>query len=66
MMSREDEIQILCREIFQLKAESWEGHFSCTFCGKVNQDYNCHGSKTLREIEHNSDCAYLIAKDLAV
>jgi len=63
---REKDIQELCKQVLELSAEvsySWGGYESsrCPLCGvKVNyEEYD------MSKLEHNSNCGYLIAKDLS-
>lgn len=64
MEQREKDIQELCRQVkgAYLVPETRDcGYTLCPFCnhkGAWNADF-------VEEIEHNSNCAYLIAKDLS-
>lgn len=63
-MSREKDIQELCRQVIDLSLlpETGDcGYTNCPLCyakGNWNDD-------VMSEIKHRKDCAYLIAKDLS-
>lgn len=59
--TREDDIQDLCNQVLNATLEvnsSWLA--SCPFCG--NSGY----VNEIEKIKHESNCAYLIAKDLKI
>ncbi len=63
-MSREKDIQELCKQVLDasLIPESGDcGYTECPFCcGKGNWN-----DDEMHEIKHEGNCAYLIAKDLS-
>ena len=62
-MSRENDIQELCNKVLKVGlAPDWEtDEESCPFCS-----VRVHGvmDNDIKDLKHNRDCAYLIAKDL--
>lgn len=59
---REKDIQALCDAVLSMGVEQTGDHGSggqCPLCFK-----DCSWKASLFEIEHDSDCAFLIAKDL--
>lgn len=64
MNNREDDIQELCRQVLNATLEvnsDWEAF--CPFCG--NSGFNVLYVDEIKDIKHEPNCAYLIAKDLA-
>jgi hypothetical protein len=64
-MSRESDIQELCKQVLDNCYPNYNdnnGVYSCPFCGgeKWGED-----ADEMKNIIHEQDCAYLIAKDLS-
>lgn len=61
-MSREKDIQELCRQVLKETYPNYndsDGFISCPFCSEDSYD------NEMSDIEHEPNCAYLIAKDLS-
>lgn len=68
---REKDIQELCKQILEMPSEFWDNpngayESSCPFCSAIEyrgggKDYHADMS----ELKHDSNCSYLIAKDLS-
>lgn len=64
---REKDIQELCRQVLEMSPEFWDNpngayESNCPLCnGGGGKDYHADMS----ELKHESNCAYLIAKDLS-
>ena len=64
-MSREKDIQELCKQVLENCYPNYDydrGSHQCPFCGN---DRWGKDSSEMKNIKHESDCAYLIAKDLS-
>lgn len=65
-MSREDDIQELCKQVLESSSSSsvngngWD-ESRCPFCGVIKYEW----SASMEDLEHDLTCAYLIAKDLS-
>lgn len=64
-MSREYDINKLCKKIMELTPEYIYGdngpdEYECPLCGKTENS----SRPTMNEFSHDIDCPYLIAKDL--
>jgi len=63
-MSRETDIQKLCKQVLEecYPNENYNnGETSCPFCAESTYKNNAG----MQDIKHDADCAYLIAKDLS-
>ena len=69
---REKDIQELCRQVLEMPSEFWDNpngayESTCPFCYVI--EYRGGGDKKyharMNELEHEGNCAYLIAKDLS-
>ena len=60
-MSREDAIQEVCKQVQEVFPDVNQNNWyaSCPFC--ANGKY---GADILAEIEHDENCAFIIAKEL--
>ena len=60
-MSREEDIQELCRQVIQitLKWNSDDNEYECPFCWGTGQDND------MDKLAHSNSCAYFIANDLS-
>lgn len=64
--SREKDIQELCKQVLEMPTNFWDNpngayESSCPFCSAI--EYRDHAD--MSELKHDSNCAYLIAKDLS-
>jgi len=60
MDEREKDIQEICNQVLNVNLETYPDYApSCPFCG--NSDW----VNDIDEIQHEQNCAYLIAKDLS-
>jgi len=69
---REEDVQKLCNGILSMSAETWDNpnggyETSCPFCSaRVSRGGGDHHIwASMSELEHDTDCPYLIAKDLS-
>tara|TARA_R110000772_G_scaffold200837_1_gene311297 strand:- start:61 stop:294 length:234 start_codon:yes stop_codon:yes gene_type:complete len=69
---REKDVLQLCKAVLDVSAECWDNpngayETTCPFC--YTKDYRGGSSSSfcasMSELDHTSDCAYLIAKDLS-
>jgi len=79
-MSREKDIQELCKQVINLEAEFSPANdfigrpeeFDCLFCSESIDEIeakkmgiNFYDNVVMHYIKHKTNCAYLIAKDLS-
>lgn len=66
---READVQMLCNAVLNTSTEFYDNpngayESTCPFCGVIEHRGWENNHASIEEISHNSDCAYLIAKDL--
>jgi len=70
-VDREKEIQELCKQVKEAAIDFWDNpngpyEYKCPFCNHVERRGGDEPVlSNLSEIEHETNCAYLIAKDLS-
>jgi|TARA_R110000822_G_scaffold6851_10_gene28673 hypothetical protein len=69
MRTREEDIQELCNQVLDTVTVFWDNpngayENSCPFCSAIEYRGGKNSYADMRELSHDSDCAYLIAKDL--
>jgi len=65
-MSRESDIQELCKKVLEIELDynDDEYEYVCPFCLEAIFVSYSISNKPMEEIKHDTNCAYLIAKDL--
>ena len=71
MEAREKDIQKLCKAVLEISSCSYDNpngayETTCPLCSAI--EYRCGGGSpfaSMQELNHDKDCAYLIAKDLS-
>lgn len=66
---REKDIQKLCEGILGVSPDFYDNpnggyEYSCPFCLNWESFGNVFGGVTMKDVKHDPDCPYLIAKDL--
>ena len=70
MNNRENDIQKLCKSVKEIPPIFWDNpnggyEFECPFCSALVVVGGGRDEPTMETLKHDSECAYLIAKDLS-
>ena len=68
-MEREDEIRDLCGQVLKMSPEFWDNpngayEHTCPFCRVTVRTGGNQIDPSIKDLPHEPDCAYLIAKSL--
>jgi len=68
-MEREDEIRKLCAQVLEMSTEFWDNpngpyEHTCPFCRIMVGTGGNQPNPGMKDLPHEPDCAYLIAKSL--
>lgn len=70
MEQRDKDILRLCKQVIDMSPDYWDNpnggiEHRCPLCYEYLITGSMHNNISMSDIEHKSDCAYLIAKDLS-